>query len=422
MLTPTPRQRDAIEAPLGPVLVVAGPGAGKTFCLIERVGHLIGTRGFQAERICAVTFTNKAAEEIAVRLEGTLGDVAESVTRGTLHALCASLLREHGEVLGIEKGFGIADETYQQIVLRRLGAWKKRWGALLVGFGRRRLQGHELTRSDERLFQRYIEHLRRQNMLDFDDLVARTAELLREHPTVATDIAARWDYVLIDEFQDLNPTQYEILKTFAWGHRNIFGVGDDEQSIFSWTGADPTILRRFATDFEIPQPIMLDENRRCSQQIFTVARRLLSVNEPLFAHKEISTSRRSKHDVDAHSFADDVAECDWIISDLVHDCEAGGRKWGHYALLYRTHEVGNALEGRLVRAGVPCRLARGRSLRDDPIIQYVVAAIRLMRQPDDPVLVEGLAQILLPDGLVDEVRRAMKEREVNFLADRKSVV
>jgi superfamily I DNA/RNA helicase len=398
------------------VLVVAGPGAGKTFCLIERIGHLIGTCGFEAERICAVTFTNKAAEEIAVRLEGTLGEAAEQVTRGTLHALCASLLREHGEILEIDKGFGIADEAYQQILLRRLGAWKKRWGALLVAFGRRRLQGHELTRSDERLFQRYIEHLRRQNMLDFDDLVALTAEMLREHPEVAADIASRWDYVLVDEFQDLNPAQYEILKSLAWGHRNMFGVGDDEQSIFSWTGADPTILKRFATDFGIALPIILDRNRRCSRQIFEVARRLLSVNEPLFAHKEISADRESVHQVAAHGFAEDVAECEWIIADLIEDRETEGREWGNYALLYRTHEVGNALEGRLVRAGVPCRLARGRSLRDDPIIKYVVAAIRLMRQPDDSVLVEGLAQLLLPDGLVDEVRRTVKERELDFLS------
>ncbi len=416
MPTPTPRQREAIEAALGPVLVVAGPGAGKTFCLIERVGHVIGTRGLAADRICAVTFTNKAAEEIATRLEGTLGEAADAVTRGTLHALCASLLREHGEVLGIDRGFGIADEAYQQIVLRRLGAWRKRWTALLTGFGRRRLQGYELTRADEQLFQRYLEHLRRQNMLDFDDLVALTAGLLREHPGVADAIASRWDYVLVDEFQDLNPAQYEIIKTLAWGHRNVFGVGDDEQSIFSWTGADPTILKRFATDFGIPRPIILDENRRCSRQIFEVARRLLSVNEPLFAHKEISATRDSPYDVRAEAFAEDVAESDWIIADLVADRDANGREWGDYALLYRTHDVGNALEGRLVRAGVPCRLARGRSLRDDPIIQYVVAAIRLMRQPDDSVLVEGLAQLLLAEGLVDEIRRAMKERELGFLA------
>ncbi|HEY2824489.1 MAG TPA: UvrD-helicase domain-containing protein, partial [Gemmatimonadales bacterium] len=119
--TPSPRQQDAIEAPLGPVLVIAGPGAGKTFCLIGRVGYLISTLHFKSERICALTFTNKAAEEIAARLGSTLGPVADDVWRGTLHRLCADILRAHGTAIGLEKGFGIADEGYQLLVLRRTG-------------------------------------------------------------------------------------------------------------------------------------------------------------------------------------------------------------------------------------------------------------------------------------------------------------
>lgn len=414
--TPTPAQISAIEAPLGPVLVVAGPGAGKTFCLIERVARLIGTHGFAPERICAVTFTNKAAEEIAARLGEALGERADGVTRGTLHALCADLLREHGRPVGVERGFGIADERYQQVVLRRLGVWHKRSNALLGLFARRRLEGLQLSRSDEQLFQRYAEHLRHRNMLDFDDLVARTAELLTEHPAMARDIAARWDYLLVDEFQDLNPAQYTILRSFAAEHRNFFAVGDDEQSIFSWTGADPTILRRFADDFGIAEPIVLDRNRRCSRQIFGTARRLLAVNQPLFAQKAITAERNSEHDVLAVAFADDDAEAEWLVADLAADRERSGRVWGDYAMLYRTHRVGHALESRLVRAGVPCRMARGRSLKDDPVIAYAVAALRLMRRPDDPVLVEALAELLLPDTLLGDVRRASADHAGDFLA------
>jgi DNA polymerase III epsilon subunit family exonuclease len=414
--SPTAAQISAIEAPLGPVLVVAGPGAGKTFCLIERVARLIGTIGFAPERICAVTFTNKAAEEIAVRLTEALGDRADGVTRGTLHALCAELLREHGRPVGVERGFGIADERYQQVVLRRIGVWHKRASALLGLFARRRLDGMQLSRADEQLFQRYAEHLRHRNMLDFDDLVARTAELLTEHPDAARAIAARWDYLLVDEFQDLNPAQYAILKALAAGHRNFFAVGDDEQSIFSWTGADPALLRRFADDFGIAEPIVLDRNRRCSQQIFGTARRLLAVNAPLFAQKAITADRDSEHDVLAAAFADDDAEAAWLVADLAADRERSGRTWGDYAMLYRTHRVGHAIESRLVQAGVPCRMARGRSLKDDPVIAYVVAALRLMRRPDDPVLVEGLAELLLPDTLLGDVRRASAEHDGDFLA------
>ena len=414
--SPTPAQISAIEAPLGPVLVVAGPGAGKTFCLIERVARLIGTHGLAPERICAVTFTNKAAEEIAARLAEALGDRADGVTRGTLHALCADLLREHGHPVGVERGFGIADERYQQVVLRRIGVWHKRAGAVLNLFTRHRLEGLPLSRSDEQLFRRYEEHLRGRNMLDFDDLIARTAELLADHAAAARTIAARWDYLLVDEFQDLNPAQYAILRSLATGHRNFFGVGDDEQSIFSWTGADPTILRRFAEDFGIAEPIMLDRNRRCSQQIFDTARRLLAVNEPLFAQKAITADRSSEHEVLAVAFTDEDAEARWLVADLAADRERSARAWGDYALLYRTHRVGHALESRLVQAGVPCRMARGRSLKDDPVIAYVVAALRLMRHPDDPVLVEALAELLLPDTLLGDVRRASADHDGDFLA------
>src|SRR6266496_2634504 len=168
---PLPQQRAAIEAPLGPVLVVAGPGAGKTFCLIGRVSHLIEVLGFPPARICAVTFTNKAAEEIAVRLRRTLGDRAEEVTRGTLHALCLGILREHAEAAGLRQGFGVADEQYQRTVLRRLRVREERQGQLLVLFGRHRLEQRTLTAGDRELFEVYQATLRARNLVDFDDLI-----------------------------------------------------------------------------------------------------------------------------------------------------------------------------------------------------------------------------------------------------------
>ncbi len=415
MPDPSPAQRSAIEAPLGPVLVVAGPGAGKTFCLIERVGHLIRTLGVPADRICAVTFTNKAAEEIAARLTDSLGERSEAVTRGTLHSLCADLLRAHGSAMGIERGFGIADEIYQRVVLRRIGVWQKRTGQILNLFARHRLEGMPLSRRDRQTFDAYAAHLGSRNMLDFDDLISRTAELLAGHETVARRIAARWDYLLVDECQDLNPAQYAILTSLASGHGNIFVVGDDEQSIFSWTGADPTILRRFADEYGI-RPIVLEKNRRCSRQIFETARRLLAVNEPLFAQKVIAAERDSAHDVQAVAFDSAEQEIAWLVHDMTANREAYGRAWGEYALLYRTHRLGRAIESQLVRMSIPCRMARGRSLKDDPVIAYVVAALQLMRHPDDPVLVEKLAELLLPDLLLREVRRAADDGDGNVLA------
>ena len=170
-LAPSDPQRAAIQAPAGPILVVAGPGAGKTYCLIERVHHLI-QQDVDPRRICALTFTNKAAEEIAVRLKDTIGLAAESVTRGTLHSLCLGFLREHFSVLGLPQGFGVADDPYQKLVLGRLRVPQRRQGNLLIQFGRRRLQDFPLGPEDETVFQAYRDMLRAKNMIDFDDIIA----------------------------------------------------------------------------------------------------------------------------------------------------------------------------------------------------------------------------------------------------------
>src|SRR5438067_6942329 len=399
---PLPQQRLAIEAPLGPVLVVAGPGAGKTFCLIARINHLINTRGLAPERICAVTFTNRAAEEIAVRLKHTLGDRAEGVTRGTIHALCLALLREHAEAAGLRKGFGVADEQYQKVILGRLHVPLDQRGPLLNRFGRHRVQRYELTADDARRYREYAVWLAHRNMLDFDDLVTKAAELVRTRGDVADAIAARWDYLLVDEFQDVNAVQYDLLKRLAAPHDNFFAVGDDEQSIFTWTGADPYVLVRFARDYGIERPIVLDKNCRCSRQIFETARRVLAQNPQLF-EKQLSADQESPYDVGAFTFRDEEEEASWLIEDLQSDRAASGLGWGDYAVLYRRHKLGEYLEGRLLRAGIPCRLARGRSLVEDDVIKYVIAALRIVRNPDDAVALESFARCVLSAHFLQEV-------------------
>src|SRR5213593_24600 len=318
-LDPLPQQRLAIEAPLGPVLVVAGPGAGKTFCLIARINYLINTRGLAPGRICAVTFTNRAAEEIAVRLTRTLGERAEAITRGTIHALCLALLREHAEAAGLRKGFGVADEQYQKVILGRLHVPLEQRGSLLNRFSRHRVQkqDYELTPDDARLYREYTAWLAHRNMVDFDDLVAKAEELLRTRGDIADAIAARWDYLLVDEFQDVNAVQYDLLKRLAAPHGNFFAVGDDEQSIFTWTGADPYVLLRFGRDYDV-EPIILDKNRRCSRQIFETARRVLAQN-PQLSHKQLTADKESAHEVAAYSFHDEEEEASWLLEDIVTD-------------------------------------------------------------------------------------------------------
>ena len=401
-LIPSAAQRRAIEAPSGPVLVVAGPGAGKTFCLIGRIGHLITGVGVEPRRICAVTFTNKAADEIAGRLRREIGPPAEEITRGTLHALCLGLLRDHAALLGLRRGFGIADEEYQRRLLRRLRIRSERHTQVLLLFGRHRLQHAPLTPGDLELFHAYRDALRARNLLDYDDLIALAGELLRGHPDAAAAIRARWDCVLVDEFQDLSLAQYEVITQLARGHRHCFAVGDDEQSIFSWTGADPGILLRFGADFGV-EPIVLDRNRRCSRQIFEAARRLVTRNPALF-DKRLDADRESEHEVAAHGFEDERAEAQWLLADLRQDQAASGLGWGHYALLYRAHRIGQYLETALVEAGIPCRLARGQALADDEIIGFVVSSLGVIRAPEDPLALEGFAERTLPRSLLDQLR------------------
>ncbi|HET9385035.1 MAG TPA: UvrD-helicase domain-containing protein [Gemmatimonadales bacterium] len=384
-LIPLAQQRRAIEAPLGPVLVVAGPGAGKTFCLTSRIRHLI-KEGFAPHRICALTFTNRAAEEIATRL-GTA-----DVWRGTIHSFCLQLLREFHDDAGLRKGFGVADEDYQRVILSRLRVPADRRGQLLTLFSRHRFQSYRLTPNDQRLFTEFKSWLAQRNMVDFDELITRAEPL-------ASRIADRWDYLLVDEFQDVNAVQYDFLKKLAQPHNNFFAVGDDEQSIFAWTGADPYVLVRFKRDYEV-EPIVLDKNCRCSRQIFQTARRVLAQNPQLF-QKQLTADRESTHDVQALSFKDEEEEASWLLDDLAQsrsDC----------AILYRKHRVGEYIEGRLLRAGIPCRLARGRSLMEDEVIRYVITALRVVRHPTDPVALEAFARCVLSEHFLQEVEAAIE--------------
>jgi DNA helicase-2/ATP-dependent DNA helicase PcrA len=402
---PSPSQRAAIEAPAEALLVLAGPGAGKTFCLIERIRFLLEQLGMDPARICAFTFTNKAAGEIAERLARSLGDRAGQVKTGTIHAFCAELLREFGARVGVEKGFGIIDDKQQRAVLRRIGRYNDQWnGPLLRRFSTHRIANEPFShRNDAEAFEKYERFLRDRNYADFDTLILKTAELLTHHDVVQR-VRARWDCVLVDEFQDLNPLQYQVIRELGRDHQHVFAVGDDEQSIYSWAGADPHVFLDYTNDFQVAWRITLRENRRCSREILALARRLIEHNPMLFDEpKLLEAERESAFCVAAHSFPDDVAEREWLVADVQGDHAEHGIAWGEVALLYRTHTIGDALEASLLTAGIPCRLANGRALTQDPIIAYVLAALQVVAHPDD-VHDDAFLEIALPTPLVDDAR------------------
>ena len=411
---PSPSQRRAIEAPPGPLLVLAGPGAGKTFCLTERIRFLIERHGFDPRRICAFTFTNKAAGEIAHRLETRLGATAERITRGTIHAFCAERLRELGTHVGLVPGFGIADEDYQLDVLRRLEGPRRWHRSTLTRFSAHRFRGDEMFANDLALFERYERYLRERNLVDFDTLVIKAAELL-EVSGAAPAVRGRWDVVLVDEFQDLNPVQYRVIHALARDHRHVFAVGDDEQSIYSWAGADPQVFRSFVNDFGITAKIHLEENRRCPQDVFALARRLVTINTPIFDDRVVPRAdRESAFPVRMVGFDTDEKEAAWIVDDICRDRQRNGHRWGDVALLYRRHEIGDLLETFCLNAGIPCRLALGRALSEDPVVGYVIAAAHVIASPADDVLRDAYFRVVLERPLFDEARAKAEESSIDL--------
>lgn len=397
------------------MLVLAGPGAGKTFCLIARIRFLIEELGMDPARICAFTFTNKAAGEIATRLEKQLGDRAERIKRGTIHSFCAELLRELGSHVGLEPGFGIVDEEYQRTVLRRLEGQRPWHRSVLTRFAAHRFRGDELRSNDQQLYDRYRRFLEERNLLDFDMLILRTAELLRT-TAAADELRSRWDCILVDEFQDLNRIQYGIVRELARDHRNVFAVGDDEQSIYSWAGADPEVFVLFREDFGATRAELV-ENRRCPREVVTLARRLVTINTPIFSDRRHAegADRESAFPVVALSFPDEDAEIAWVLDDVRRDRDEHSLPWDEFALLYRTNEMGSAAEAAFLSAGIPCRLAQGRALSEDPVVAYVIAALRVIAHPDDEIHQECFLQVVLPKALFDDVRTKSEETRQDLL-------
>ncbi len=408
--TPSDEQRRAIEAPMGPVLVVAGPGAGKTFCLVERIRHLIEVHRIPPARICAFTFTNKAAQEISERLD--LHGAAEgSVKHGTVHAFCAELLRAHGEHVGLRRGFGIADENYQTAVLARLGTPRTWQRGILTRFAKHRFRDVPLTDDDAKRFLKYEAYLAKRNVADFDQLLLR-AEGAMDRTVVAEAVQSRFDYVLVDEFQDLNPVAFRFVQRLAAPHGNVFAVGDDEQSIYSWAGADPKVFAEFVNAYHLHSRVTLGENRRCPRQVVEPARRLVAQNRSIFDEpREVRASRESPFPVQVQRFATADDEMAWLVDDLQHDHATHGHPWGEVGVLYRTNEMGSGLEAELLRAGIPCHMALGRALADDPTVAYLMAALRVIAQPSDPVREGEFFRAVLPSMLFADAQLRAEQRD-----------
>jgi DNA helicase-2/ATP-dependent DNA helicase PcrA len=391
------QQREAVSAGLGPVLVLAGPGAGKTRVLTQRIAYLVGMMGVRPYNILAVTFTNKAAREMENRVADLLGSSAQGLTLGTFHASCARMLRREASRLPFDHNFVIFDADDQESLTKRairdLDVDDKSYRPRSVHAAISRAK-NELLLPDEfpiqtyrdevvsRVYRRYQELLLASNALDFDDLLLYTVFLLEEAPEVRTRYARRYEHVLVDEFQDTNMAQYTLLKHLSSQHRNIFAVGDTDQSIYRWRGADYRNVMRFESDFPDAQVILLEQNYRSTQIILDAAMAVINRN-PHRRPKRLFTERGEGQKITLKECFDDREEAAFVVNQIAILIGEGQADPGDFALMYRTNAQSRLLEEAFLRANLPYKLVGAQRFYGRREVKDVVAFLRLVHNPDD---------------------------------------
>ena len=395
-----PQQRKAVTASDGPVLVLAGPGSGKTRVITHRVAWLVLERDVAPWRIMAVTFTNKAAREMRERLQSLLGPSrARDLVLGTFHATCARILRREAEPAGISKDYVIFDMDDQRRVvkqaLRELALDDKQYRpqAVLGAISRAK---NELVTPDaydtgsyygevvRRLYERYQMLLQRNNALDFDDLLMLTVKMFRSSPKVLAAYQERYRYMLVDEFQDTNQAQYALLDQISQGHNNLFCVADEDQSIYAWRGADYRNIRRLRNSHPDLLAILLEQNYRSTQTILDAARAVIQRNTDR-TDKTLFTDRGVGTRISVREFYDPNEEAGYVIDTIKQLAVRGEYSPGHCAIMYRTNAQSRAIEDAFLKAGLPYRLVGATRFYGRREIKDVIGFLRLVHNPSDGV-------------------------------------
>jgi DNA helicase-2/ATP-dependent DNA helicase PcrA len=394
-----PQQRIAVEAGNGPVLVLAGPGSGKTRVLTHRIAYLIREIGVAPWHILAVTFTNKAAREMGHRVEELLGGRPGGLTMGTFHATCVRLLRRESEALfGYSRDFVIFDTDDQRQVakqvVRDLDLDEKKFtpNRMLSGISaaKSELVTPELYAAEDylseiirRVYSRYQEVLVANNAMDFDDLLMNTVLLFDERPDVLARYQEKYQHVLVDEFQDTNTVQYGLLRRLVPGHGNIFAVGDADQSIYKWRGADFRNINRFREQYPGAELILLEQNYRSTQIILDAAKAIIRRNRDR-VDKELFTERQGGAPIIVREAYNDVEEAELVVS-TIESLMLDGVEPGGCAVMYRTNAQSRVLEEAFIRSGVNYRLVGATRFYGRREIKDLVAYLRLVYNPADAV-------------------------------------
>ena len=392
------RQREAVLHEGGPLVVFAGAGSGKTRVITYRVAHLISTHDVPPWRILAVTFTNKAAGEMRERLLRLLGEQGASIRVGTFHATCARLLRRHGDALGLSKDFTIYDDQDQlalvKRVLRDLKLDEKRYQpkaiSARINRAKQEVQGPDDIETPDawsevvrRVYGTYEERLAQANALDFGDLIYRTVRGLEADRTFHEEIVGRFSHVLVDEFQDTNHAQFRLVRLLSEGHRNLCVVGDDDQSIYRWRGADRRNILDFQASFPDASLVKLEQNYRSTKRILRAANAVIARNldrQP----KELWTDNDEGDSVFVVRTMDERDEARLVLRG-VRELAARGHGLSELAVFYRTHAQSRVIEEALRSANVPYRIVGGMRFYDRAEVKDLLAYLRVLVNPADDI-------------------------------------
>ena len=394
-----PEQRDAVLHTDGPLLILAGAGSGKTRVITFRIAHLIGQGHAAPDEVLAVTFTNKAAEEMRTRVEQLLGDARRPVWMSTFHSLCARLLRREGPAIGLSRNFVIYDSSDQLSVvkhaLKSLDIDDKliqpRAALSRISQAKNRMETPDQVKSSgwglrdqqiSKIYEVYRRVLNDAGALDFDDLLLKTVDLFEDHERVREIYARKFKYIMIDEYQDTNRPQYMLIKRLAELHRNLCVVGDPDQSIYKWRGADLKNILDFESDFPEAVIVRLEQNYRSTQVILDAASAVISRNRGR-KEKTLWTDKKGGEPILYMRAADEIEEADFITRAVREARQKDPNTM--VAVLYRTNSQSRAIEDALMREGVPYRIIGGVRFYERKEIKDVLAYLRLVINPHDDV-------------------------------------
>jgi DNA helicase-2/ATP-dependent DNA helicase PcrA len=399
-----PTQLDAVVHDEGPLLVVAGAGSGKTRVLTHRIAHLIRERGVSPFEILAITFTNKAADEMKSRVAALVGPVAKKMWVSTFHSACVRILRRDADLLGFPRQFTIYDQAdavrLTGYVVRDLSLDSKRFPARAIHAaisaakndgidpeGYRNAAQSIFERKIADIFQEYQSRLERAGAMDFDDLLGQTLRLLREHLDVLEHYRQRFRYIMVDEYQDTNRVQNDLVLLLAADHRNVAVVGDQDQSIYAFRGADMRNIVEFEDAFPDTTVVLLEQNYRSTQTILDAANAVIA-NNMSRKPKELWTEGHSGDPIVRYHADDEVDEAQWVAREIARLHDETELHWGDLAVFYRTNAQSRVLEEHLMRVGIPYKVVGGTRFYDRREVKDALAYLKAVINPSDEVSVK----------------------------------